>query len=26
LAIIPYLNGEKPVGRNPLLEEILWGW
>ena len=23
LANIPYLNGEKPIGRNPLLEEIL---
>ena len=22
---IPYLNGEKPVDRNPILEEILWG-
>jgi hypothetical protein len=21
---IPYLNGEKPVDRNPILEEILW--
>ena len=24
LATIPYLNGEKPVERNPILEEILY--